>query len=309
MHSRAAAIATIACVAAAACWAGNAVVAAGAFAQGISPERLAETRVLVAIVPLLGYLLAARRDLLRPPRGVLPVLGAFGICLVGANWAYYLAIERVPVGVAISIQYTAPVLILAATALAGRRTPPGIIWLAGALTLVGVALVSGTIGRAEGGAGLDGIGLAAAVISAVTYAGYLVTAEAAGRRGVHPATTLLSGFVVAAALWAVILPVWDWPFELLRNGDLAWRIVGIGLLGTLLPFALTVVAVRWISSAVAGIATTTEPVLAAILAWIVLNQTLCLPQVIGAALVIAGVLAAQLARHPSPQATPVEIAP
>lgn len=309
MHSRAAAIATIACVAAAACWAGNAVVAAGAFAQNISPERLAETRVVVAIVPLLAYLLVARRDLLRPPRAVLPVLLAFGICLVGANWAYYLAIERVPVGVAISIQYTAPVLILAATALVVRRTPPATIWTAGALTLIGAALVSGTIGAAEGGTGLDATGLGAAVISAITYAGYLVTAEAAGRRGVHPATTLLSGFVVAGVLWAVILPVWDWPFELLRQGDLAWRIVAIGLLGTLLPFALTVVAVRWISSAVAGIATTTEPVLAAVLAWVILDQTLTLPQLIGGGLVVAGVLTAQLARHPSPQATPVEIAP
>ena len=309
MHSRAAAIATIACVAAAACWAGNAVVAAGAFARGISPERLAETRVLVAIVPLLAYLLVARRDLVRPRRAVLPILGAFGICLVGANWAYYLAIERVPVGVAISIQYTAPVLILAATAILARRTPPAVIWTAGGLTLIGAALVSGAIGRSEGSGGLDGIGLVAAVISAITYAGYLVTAEAAGRRGVHPATTLLSGFVVAAALWAVILPVWDWPFELLRDGDLAWRIVAIGLLGTLLPFALTVVAVRWISSAVAGIATTAEPVLAAILAWLILNQTLTLPQIVGAALVVAGVLTAQLTRHPSPQATPVEIAP
>lgn len=309
MRSRSAAIATIACVAAAACWAANAVVAAGALELGISPERLAETRVLVAIVPLLAYLLATRRDLLRPPPAVLPILVAFGVCVVGANWAYYLAIERVPVGVAISIQYTAPVLILGASAVVARRVPPASIWTAGALTLIGAALVSGAIGQPQGGDALDATGLGAAVISAVTYAGYLVTAEAAGRRGVHPATTLLTGFAVAAVLWAVILPVWDWPFELLRQGDVAWRILAIGLLGTLLPFALTVVAVRWISSAVAGIATTTEPVLAAILAWVVLQQALTPPQLIGGGLVVAGVLTAQLARQPSPQVTPVEIAP
>ncbi len=58
-----------------------------------------------------------------------------------------------------------------------------------------------------------------------------------------------------------------------------------------------------------GIAHDFNNVLAAILAWLILNQTLTLPQIVGAALVVAGVLTAQLTRHPSPQATPVEIAP
>jgi drug/metabolite transporter (DMT)-like permease len=86
-------------------------------------------------------------------------------------------------------------------------------------------------------------------------------------------------------------------------------VAAVGLLGTLLPFGLVVAALRWISSALAGIATTAEPVLAALLAWFFLAQALTVPQLIGGGLVIVGVLTAQLTRRPEPQAVPVEMAP
>jgi drug/metabolite transporter (DMT)-like permease len=305
---RATLLATLACVVAAACWAANAVVATGAFERGVSPERLAQARVVVALVPLAAYLLLARRDLVRPPRAAVPALIGFGACMVAVNFAYYVAIDRVPVGVAISLQYTAPVLILAGTALVARRMPSPALWVAGGISLAGAILVSGVLGGGTGDP-LDQIGLVAGVASAVTFAGYLIGAEWAGRRGSHPVTTLLNGFVVAVLIWAVALPLWDWPFELLADPEVAWRVAAIGLVGTLLPFALTVAALRWISSAVAGIATTTEPVLAAALAWLLLGQALSASQLVGGALVVAGVLIAQLARRPDPAATPVEIAP
>jgi drug/metabolite transporter (DMT)-like permease len=304
---RAALLATVACVVAAACWAANAVVAAGAFERGVPPERLAQARVTVALVPLAAFLLASRRDLVRPPRRAIGPLVAFGASMVVVNFAYYVAIDRVPVGVAISLQYTAPVLILAGTAVVTRRRPSVPIWVAGALGLAGAALVSGMVG-ASTAEPLDPVGLAAGVASAVSFAGYLVSAELAGRRGSHPATTLLWGFVVAVAIWAVILPLWDWPWSLLADPGVAWRVVAVALLGTLIPFALTVAALRWISSAVAGIATTTEPVLAAALAWMLLGQALGTAQLAGGALVVAGVLVAQLARRPDPAAAPVELA-
>jgi drug/metabolite transporter (DMT)-like permease len=53
--------------------------------------------------------------------------------------------------------------------------------------------------------------LAAGLASAVLFALYLVFAEAAGRRGAHPATVLLWGFVAAVALWTVAAPWWSWP--------------------------------------------------------------------------------------------------
>lgn len=306
-RGRAAVLATGACVLAATCWAANAVIATGAFERGVTPEQLAEARVFVALVPLAAVLLVSRRDLLRPPGAALPALVGFGASMVVVNWAYYVAIDRVPVGVAISLQYTAPVTILIGSAVLVRRIPPAVMLGAGALTLAGAFLVSGAFSTASTGA-LDAAGLLAGAISAVSFAGYLLCAEAAGARGSHPVTTLFVGFVVAVAIWSVVMPAWSWPFEVLVDVEVTWRVVAVGLIGTLLPFALVVAALRWITSVVAGIGTTTEPVLAAGLAWLILGQVLTPVQVLGGTLVVAGVLTAQLARRPDPGSAPVEIA-
>src|SRR4029453_5939206 len=75
-----------------------------------------------------------------------------------------------------------------------------------------------------------------------------------GGRGREPATTLLWGFLVAVAIWAVAVPWWSWPLAALGDPGVAAAVLGVGLLGTLLPFALAVGAVRVISAATAGIA-------------------------------------------------------
>jgi Predicted permease, DMT superfamily len=297
-------LATLGVVLAGFCWGLSAIIAKGAFDRGITPAQMAQARVAVAAVPLLFFLAAFRRDLLVPPRRALPVLVAFGTAMVIVNWSYYVAIERLDVGVAISLQYTAPVLILLLAALTARRSPGGVAWLAGLLTLAGAVLVSG----AYAGLGtLDGIGLLAGIGAALSFAAYLLTAEAAGRRGVHPATVLLIGFVVAAVIWGVLQPWWSWPFERLGDPEIGLRGSAVGLVGTLLPFMLAVAAVRVISASLAGIAATFEPVFAAGLAWVLLGQELSLPQLIGGAFVVAGVVIAQLAR--TARATPVEITP
>ena len=127
------------------------------------------------------------------------------------------------------------------------------------------------------------------------FAAYLLAAELAGRRGAEPATTLLWGFLVAVAIWAVAAPWWSWPVATLADPGVAAAVLGVGLVGTLLPFALAVGAVRVISAATAGIAATAEPVFAAAFAWLLLGQHLTPAQLAGAGLVVAGVVLAQLA--------------
>jgi drug/metabolite transporter (DMT)-like permease len=297
-------------VAAAACWALAAVLAKHVFDRGVPPVRLAEARVAVAVAVLAPLLVWRRRWLLRPPPGTLPLLVGFGACVAAVNLSYYVAIDHLPVGVAVSLQYTGPAMVLAVTALAGRdraahapghpvggpRTPPGrpgrVAWTAAAITLAGAVLVSRAL---EGLAGLDVPGVAAGLASAVTFAAYLLTAELAGARGAHPATTLLWGFLTAVAIWSLVAPWWSWPVAALRDPGVAAAVAGVGLVGTLLPFALAVGAVRVISAATAGIAATSEPVFAAAFAWVLLDQRLAAPQLAGGALVVAGVVLAQLA--------------
>ena len=282
-------------VLAGACWALAAVLAKYAFEHGVPPVRLAEARVAVAVVALAPVLAWRRPDLLRPPPGTWPALLAFGASVAAVNLTYYVAIDHLPVGVAIALQYTGPAMLLAATALVLRRVEPApgrLAWVAAGLTLAGAVLVSRAL---EGLGGLDLPGLAAGLASAVLFATYLLSAELAGRRGAEPATTLLWGFLVAVAIWAVAAPWWSWPLRTLADPGVAAAVAGVGLVGTLLPFALAVGAVRVISAATAGIAATSEPVFAVAFAWLLLGQTLNLAQLAGAALVVAGVVLAQLA--------------
>jgi len=287
-------LATLAVVFAAFCWGLNAVFAKGAFEAGIAPDRMAEARTAVAGIPLLAYLALRRRDLLIPPRDAIGPIVLFGIGLVAVNWSYYTAIDRIPVGVAISLQDTAPVLVLVGVALVARRSPGGFVWVAGLLTLIGAVLVSGAY---AGLRDLDGLGVAAGFGSALAFAIYLLSAEAAGRRRAHPATVLAGGFVVASVAWGILLPWWGWPVDRLAEPEIALRVLGVGLVGTLLPFLLVVNALRLLSAAVAGIAATTEPVFAAGLAYLLLGQSLEAPQLVGGGLVVAGVVLAQLGRR------------
>jgi drug/metabolite transporter (DMT)-like permease len=286
-------------VAAAACWAMAAVLAKYVFDRGVPPIRLAEARVAVAVAVLAPLLVWRRPRLLRPPPGTLPLLAGFGACVAAVNLSYYLAIDHLPVGVAVSLQYTGPAMVLAVSALAGRASRSGragspgrVAWVAAAITLAGAVLVSRAL---EGLGGLDVPGVAAGLASAVTFAAYLLTAELAGARGAHPATTLLWGFLSSVAIWSLAAPWWSWPLEALRDPGVALAVAGVGLVGTLLPFALAVGAVRVISAATAGIAATSEPVFAAAFAWVLLDQRLAPPQLAGGALVVAGVVLAQLA--------------
>jgi drug/metabolite transporter (DMT)-like permease len=103
--------------------------------------------------------------------------------------------------------------------------------------------------------------------------------------------------VVASVVWGVLLPWWGWPVDRLADPEVSLRVLGVGLVGTLFPFLLVVNALRTLPAAVAGIAATAEPVFAVGLAWLLLGQSLGAPQLLGAGLVVGGVVLAQLVRR------------
>jgi drug/metabolite transporter (DMT)-like permease len=312
---RAALAAGLRVVAAGTFWGLSAVIAKIAFDRGVPPTRMAEARVVVALVVLSLILLFARRGLFRPPPGSLPILAAFGLCVALVNGSYYVAIDRLSVGVATSLQYTAPVLLLGVAALGARRRrvrlaenarPGRMVWMAGAITLAGAVLVS----QAYRGFGrLSGVGLLAAAGSSIFFAGYLLTAGSAGRKGADPATVLVWGFVFAIAFWSFAAPWWSWPVSKLSDGHVALAVLGVGVVGTLIPFFLAVGAVRVLTPATAGIAATVEPPAAAAFAWIFLGQHLSAVQIMGGVLVLAGVALSQRASVISPRTMAVDMAP
>jgi drug/metabolite transporter (DMT)-like permease len=293
---------------AAALFAINGVVSKVILAGGeIDPERLTELRSTGAFVGLAAVLLAFAPTRLRISRQELPLLVFFGICgFALVQWAYFVAIERLPVGIALLLQFTAPVLVALWARFGRHERVRRRVWAALALTLVGLTLVS----QAWLGLTLDGVGVAAALLAAVSLAIYFVVGEhGVGRR--DPLSLVCLAFLVAALFWAAVQPWWSFPFGALAEstsleGNLADVSLPVWLLaawmivpGTIVPFALSIGALRHLPATIVGVAATAEPPLAALAAYLWLDETLAAVQVAGGLVVLLGIGLAQTARPPA----------
>lgn len=262
-------------------------VASRLFDAGIAPAALAEVRAAIAFAGL-ALIPAARRPPSGRPRPGLLV--ALGVAIMLVTLAYYVAISRLPVAVAIVLQYTGPALVVAWVAVVTRRRPsPEIIASLGA-AMIGVVLVSEL--PVEGLSGVDLIGLGAGLASAVLFATYTLLSEVV-HASYGAVGTLLRGFAVATLLWVVLQAPQGWPTEVFRAEHLL-EVAFVGVGGTLCAFLLYVWGVSRIRSERAAIAATLEPVLAALVAWTWLGQSLSAWQIAGGALVVGAVIGLQL---------------
>ena len=277
---------------AAALWALNGSMSRTLLDDGVSAWRLSELRSAGSWLILLLALGLFRRDLLKVERRELPALAFLGVCgLAAVHAAYFLAIDRLQIGAALTIQYLAPLLVLLwLWRFHGRRMAPA-LWGAVALSVVGCFLVV----RAYDAGSLDGLGVLAAAASAVTFAIYMVGSERAGHDH-PPVTTLVWAFGFASVLWAVIVPWWTFPFGAFESAENLLLGLGVIVLGTLLPFILIVAAVRHIPASRAAVVATLEPVLGAGFAWVLKDEALAAVQIAGGVVVLAAVAWVQLQR-------------
>jgi drug/metabolite transporter (DMT)-like permease len=253
--------------------------------DGMSAWHLTELRSVMSFVLLVGWLALTNRTLLRVERRdirPLAFLGIFGLAAVQST--YFAAIARIDIGVALTIQYLGPLMILLWLRFAhGRHLAPS-LWGAVGLSVFGSFFVV----QAYDVDSLDALGLIASVATAIAFAVNLVASERAGVR-LDARTTLVWGFGFCTLFWLIVRPPWTFPFDLFDNlGNVALAL-GVGLLGTLIPFILIVTALRHISAARTGVVATLEPVIAAIVAWPVHDQVLALPQIAGIVVVVAAV--------------------
>jgi drug/metabolite transporter (DMT)-like permease len=273
-------------ITAATLWSVNGSLARYLLDDGVSAMRLAQLRSLLSLVILIAALAVIRPALLRVERTDVPRLafiGIAGMALVHAT--YFIAIKRLDIGVALTIEYLGPILILLWLRIVhGRRMRPG-LWGAAALSVAGCFLVV----KAYDISSLSGVGIAAALASAVTFSIAMYGGEQAGRR-LEPVTTLVWSFGFASLFWAIAQPLWSFPvsdFAGLRNTSLG---LGVVVIGTLLPFGCMLMAVRHIPASRAAIVATLEPVLGAAIAWPVHHQVLAPVQIVGGLLVVAAVI-------------------
>jgi drug/metabolite transporter, DME family len=291
-RSSGAALGLAAIAGAATLWAIAAAVAADLFDAGVEPLELVQARAYVATAGLAALPAAWRRR--REETWVLgPALLGLSIALVNA--AYYLALDRLAVAVAIVLQYTAPALVVIWIALRTRCRPAPEVGTAVLGALAGVFLVSGLWGQGLGG--VDAFGVAMGMGAAVMFATYTLVSERVGEDyGVIGA--LLRGFAWASAAWLLFQIPRGFPDALIDGSNLP-RVLFVGIGGTLAPFLLFLWGVQRVRAERAAIAATLEPVLAAAVAWIWLGQSLSGLQLLGGVLVIVAIASLQIGRRPA----------
>jgi drug/metabolite transporter (DMT)-like permease len=272
--------------------------------SGINAGQLTEVRCGGALVGLLLLAAATGPASLRPRVSELPLLIALGVGgLALVQWSYFFAIHRLEIGIALLIQFVGPILVALWARFVFDEPVRQRIWASLALALGGLTLIV----QVWHGGRLSGAGIAAASLGAVTYAAYILLAE----RGVQrrdPVSLSAWGFLFATIFWSALAPWWSFPADRVNDdvsllGNLAssqlpvwllmlWMVV----LGTIVPFLLIVGALRHIVATRAGITGMLEPVLAIIVAWAWLSESLEPIQLAGAALTLAGIGLAQTAR-------------
>ena len=281
---------------AAAMFAVNGSIAKLLIEDGVSPAHLSQLRVTVAFVMLAGALSVVDRRRLRIARADVPRmawLGLAGVAIVQVS--YFLAIERMPISVALVIQYTGPAMVLLWLRLAhGRRLKPS-LYGAVALSVAGSALVVEVF---DAGA-IDGLGVVYALVAAVTFAIYLVGFERVGR-SYDAFTTLAWGLGFATLFWLLVSPPWTFPFGDLDTASDFLLALGVVVIGTLAPFLLNVTALRHLPATRVGVIATLEPVLATLIAWAIHDEALTGIQIAGGLLVVAAVAWVQ-SHPPSPE--------
>lgn len=290
----------------------NGTVSKLALETGLTSTRLVELRSLGAALCLMAAVLLTRpASLAVGPRELafLVVAGIVGIGLV--QWFYFVAIERLPVGIALLLEYLAPVFVALWVRFVRREPVRPRIWGALVLCLAGL----GVVAQVWSGLTLDGLGVLAGLAAAVSLAAYYLTGEhGLGRR--DPLSLAAWTFVAAAVFWSVLQPPWTFDWSLLGDAvalpgpfdgtevPLGSMVAWIVVLGTVVPYAFVLVAIRNLGPTRTGVLGMAEPVAAGLVAWVVLDESLMPTQLLGAALVIVGIIAAETARAVPADAEP-----
>ncbi|MEZ5186927.1 MAG: EamA family transporter [Candidatus Nanopelagicales bacterium] len=281
---------------------------------GIGAWTLSEVRAVGAAAALFVVIAVTRR---LPRVGVArqhwPRLALYGIVGLGLLQSFYFeAIARIPIGLAILIEFLAPLWVALWARFAQKQMVKPILWPALAVTLVGLGIVAGAQFQ-----GLDPVGLISAFLAGLCFAVYFIVGERLVAEH-DPFVISFWGFSIAALGWGLaaffvdrITVLWQIDYSAPTNlpaaigasvvpigGLLLWIVV----FGTVVPFSSETAAMRWIPATTVSVIAMLEPVGSAAIGWWWFDERLTWLQVLGAVLVLTGITMALLSRaeHPTP---------
>ena len=272
-------------------WALSATASKLLFNSGISPFQLVQLRITICAVTLFAWLLFRCPAFLRISRRDIPYfvfLGVFGMAAV--QFFYLFAISKINVAAAVLLEYLAPVFIALYT----------IVFAHEKLNLYVIAAIVSAVGGCYlvvGAYNLDILsmnraGILAGIGAAVTFALYSLLGEY-GMRRYNPWTVLFYATLFALIVWNILHP----PLKafLHHHSPVTWIwIFYIGSMGTILPFGFYYEGINLIRSTRASITATLEPILAGLISYLFLNETMAPLQLLGGVLVIGSIILLQL---------------
>jgi inner membrane transporter RhtA len=196
----------------------------------------------------------------------------FGLVLAGMNLCFYNALDRIPLGVAVTIEFVGPL----GVAVAGSRRATDFLWV----VLAAVGILALTRGGAHG---VDGVGVLFALLAGAFWAAYILVNARVGQ-----AYTGASGLAIAMCIASVVAL----PFGLVSGGSHLVQphvlLLGcaVGMLSSAIPYSLELEALRRIATSVFGVLMSLEPAMAALAGFLVLGQGLSARAIVGIALVV-----------------------
>lgn len=286
----------------------NAGVSRVALRAGVGELPLTTVRITGTVVALLIVAVLFRRDALRPPRGRIGLLvvvhGLVGVAAL--QWTYFVAIDRLPIGMALLLEYQAPILVALWARLVQKEPVRPRMWVGLVLATVGLAAATGIW---QGGATFDTVGIIAGLGAAVCFSVYFLIGEH-GVGQLDPLRVILWSFLTASVALNLLSPITSFPRELLtKQASLLGRLSGydapvwalllwIVVLGTLVPFGVELTALGHLRATTVTMIAMLEPVGVSALGWVWFYESLGTVALLGGVAVVAGILLAQSARRP-----------
>ncbi|HZI12753.1 MAG TPA: threonine/homoserine exporter RhtA [Myxococcus sp.] len=252
-------------------------------------------RLLFAAILLLAFWRPWRQRLTR--KQGLAVL-VYGAVLGGMNLSFYLALERIPLGIAVAVEFTGPL----AVALYSTRRPVDFVWAL--LAVAGILLI---LPLAETSQALDWLGVFLALVAGGCWALYILFGQRAGAL-VHGGTATSLGMVVAALL---VVPVGvAHAGRALLDVSLLPFALGVAVLSSALPYSLEMIALKALPARTFGILMSLEPALAALSGLLFLREQLTVTQWVAIGLIIlASVGSSSTSKQTPPVAEAPEVTP
>ena len=214
-----------------------------------------------------------------------------------------MAISRMHVSFALIIEFTAPIWIVLWIKYVKKRFVPTDMWIAIFLAFIGLLFIA----QVWKGRTLDTIGLIAAFLDAIALSIYFLMGEKLTKTRDIQSLTFF-GFAFATLAWLIILPVWNFPFEVFGErinmqgifdgfDTYGWVLIAwIIIFGTIVPYLLVITGLKTLSASTSSVIGMVEPVLVGILAWWWLREAWLPLQIFGGVLVMVGIYIGDRAR-------------